>query len=82
MKASVQQLIILVNELRQATENPPFQWRFQNLIRLENIEQFKAKAKVNAYEELGFSSDKAIHLPPMMICLLSAKDSDKITPNF
>ena len=34
--------------------------RFQNPIRQENIEQFKAK--VNAYEERGFSSDKAIHL--------------------
>ena len=40
----------------------PYIWnrRFQNLIRQENVEQFKAK--VNAYEELGFSSDKAIHL--------------------
>ena len=60
MKASVQLLIILVNELRQAMENPPFQWRFQNRIRQDNVEQFKDK--VNAYEELGFSSDKAIHL--------------------
>ena len=34
--------------------------RFQNPIRQENVEQFKAK--VNAYEERGFSSDKAIHL--------------------
>ena len=34
--------------------------RFQNPIRQENVEQFKAK--VNAYEEGGFSSDKAIHL--------------------
>ena len=34
--------------------------RFQNLTRQENVEQFKAK--VNAYEERGFSLDKAIHL--------------------
>ena len=34
--------------------------RFQNPIRQENVEQFKAK--VNAYEERGFSSDKSIHL--------------------
>ena len=34
--------------------------RFQNPIRQENVDQFKAK--VNAYEERGFSSDKAIHL--------------------
>ena len=34
--------------------------RFQNLIRQEKVEQFKAK--VNAYEERSFSSDKAIHL--------------------
>ena len=34
--------------------------RFQNPIRPVNEEQFKAK--VNAYEERGFSSDKAIHL--------------------
>ena len=34
--------------------------RFQNPIRQENVEQFKAK--VNAYEERGFSSDKAFHL--------------------
>ena len=34
--------------------------RFQNPIRHKNVEQFKAK--VNAYEERGFSSDKAIHL--------------------
>ena len=34
--------------------------RFQNPIRQENVEQFKAK--VNAYEEQGFSSDEAIHL--------------------
>ena len=34
--------------------------RFQNPIRQENVEQFKGK--VNAYEERGFSSDKAIHL--------------------
>ena len=34
--------------------------RLQNPIRQENVEQFKAK--VNAYEERGFSSDKAIHL--------------------
>ena len=34
--------------------------RFQNPIRQENVEQFKAK--VNAYEERGFSSDKAVHL--------------------
>ena len=32
----------------------------QNPIRQENVEQFKAK--VNAYEARGFSSDKAIHL--------------------
>ena len=35
--------------------------RFQNPSRQENVEQIKAK--VNAYEEPGFSSDKAIHLP-------------------
>ena len=34
--------------------------RFQNPISQENVEQFKAK--LNAYEERGFSSDKAIHL--------------------
>ena len=34
--------------------------RFQNPIRHKNVEQFKAK--VNAYEERSFSSDKAIHL--------------------
>ena len=34
--------------------------RFQNPIRQENVEQFKAK--VNAYEERGLSSDKAINL--------------------
>ena len=34
--------------------------RFQNPIRQENVEQFKAK--VNDYEEHGYSSDKAIHL--------------------
>ena len=34
--------------------------RYQNPIRQENIEQFKAV--VNAYEERGFSLDKAIHL--------------------
>ena len=34
--------------------------RFQNPIRQENVEQFKAK--VNGYEERGFSSNKAIHL--------------------
>ena len=34
--------------------------RFQNPIRQENVEQFKAK--VNAYDEGGFSLDKAIHL--------------------
>ena len=34
--------------------------RFQNPIGQENVEQFKPK--VNAYEERGFSSDKAIHL--------------------
>ena len=34
--------------------------RFQNPIRQENVEQFRAK--VNAYEEQGFSSDEAIHL--------------------
>ena len=33
---------------------------FKNSIRQENVEQFKAK--VNAYEEQGFSSDKANHL--------------------
>ena len=54
--------------------------RFQNPIRQENVEQFKAK--VNDYEEVGFSSDKAIHLTPMMICLISAKNSDTIMPNF
>ena len=32
----------------------------QNPTRQENLEQFKAK--VNDYEECGFSSDKAIHL--------------------
>ena len=34
--------------------------RFQNPIMQENVEQFKAK--VNGYEERGFSSDKANHL--------------------
>ena len=34
--------------------------RFQNPIRQENLEQ--CKAKVNACEERGFSSDKSIHL--------------------
>ena len=34
--------------------------RCQNPIRQENVEQFKAR--VNGYEERGFSSDKAIHL--------------------
>ena len=40
----------------------PYIWnrRFQNLIRQENVEQFKAK--VNAYEERGFSLDKAFNL--------------------
>ena len=33
---------------------------FQNLITQENVQQFKAK--VNAYEEWGFSWDKSIHL--------------------
>ena len=34
--------------------------RFQNPIGQENVELFKAK--VNAYEDRGFSSDKSIHL--------------------
>ena len=40
----------------------PYIWnrRFQNPIRQKKVEQFKAK--VNAYVERGFSSDKAIHL--------------------
>ena len=48
-------------KLREECSKPDI-WnrRFQNPIRQENVEQFKAK--VNAYEERGFSSDKAIHL--------------------
>ena len=68
-------------ELRDECSKPDI-WnrRFQNPIRQENVEQFKPK--VNAYEERGFSSHKLFISPPMTICLLSAKDSDKIAPNF
>ena len=47
-------------KLRIARSKPDI-WnrRFQNPIRQENVEQFKAK--VNDYEERGYSSDKAIH---------------------
>ena len=47
---------------RKLRHSKPDIWdrRFQNPIRQEKVEQFKAK--VNAYEERGFSSDKAFHL--------------------
>ena len=47
-------------KLRDARSRPDI-WnrRFQNPLRQANIEQFKAK--VNAYEELGFILEKAIH---------------------
>ena len=38
---------------------PALNRRFQNPLRQANIEQFKAK--VNAYEEQGFTLEKAIH---------------------
>ena len=46
--------------------------RFQNPIRHENIQQFKAK--VNAYEERGFSLDKLFILSPIMICKILNQD--------
>ena len=47
-------------KLRDARSRPDI-WnrRFQNQLRQANIEQFKAK--VNAYEEQGFTLEKAIH---------------------
>ena len=47
-------------KLRDAQSRPDI-WnrRFQNPLRQANIEQFKAK--VNAYEEQGFTLEKAIH---------------------
>ena len=54
--------------------------RFQNPIRQENVEQFKAK--VNAYEERILVRIKLFISQPMMICLLSTKNSQEITPNF
>ena len=47
-------------KLRDARSKPDI-WnrRFQNPLRQANIEQFKAK--VNAYEEQGFTLEKAIH---------------------
>ena len=54
--------------------------RFQNPIRQENVEQFKAK--VNAYEERGFSSDKAIHLAANDDLPSLCKNSDEISPYF
>ena len=47
-------------KLREARSRPDI-WnrRFQNPLRQANIEQFKAK--VNAYEEQGFTLEKAIH---------------------
>ena len=47
-------------KLRNAPSRPDI-WnrRFQNPLRQANIEQFKAK--VNAYEEQGFTLEKAIH---------------------
>ena len=47
-------------KLRDARSGPDI-WnsRFQNPLRKANIEQFKAK--VNDYEEQGFTLDKAIH---------------------
>ena len=42
----------------------------------ENVEQFKAK--VNDYEEQGFSLDKAIHLAANMICLISEKTHTRV----
>ena len=54
--------------------------RFQNPISQENVEKFKAK--VNAYEERGFNSDKAIHLAANDDLPSLRKNSDEITPNF
>ena len=64
-------------KLRDARSRPDI-WnrRFQNPLRQANIEQFKAK--VNAYEEQGFT----LILLPMINCLISVKDSDKSMPNF
>ena len=54
--------------------------RFQKPIRQENVEQFKAK--LNDYEERGYSLDKVIHLAAIDNLLISAKNPDKSTPNF
>ena len=68
-------------KLRDAHSRPDI-WnrRFQNPLRQANIEQFKAK--VNAYEEQGFTLEKLSILLPMMNCLISVKDLDKSTPDF
>ena len=68
---------------RKLRHSKPDIWdrRFQNPIRQENVEQFKAK--MNAYEERGFSSDKDIHLAANDdLPSLRKKNSDEITPNF
>ena len=46
-------------KLRDARSRPDIWNRFQNPLRQAYIEQFKAK--VNAYEEQGFTLEKAIH---------------------
>ena len=62
MKASgqIRSAADYIGELRHPSKLDIWNRRFQNPIRQENVELFKAK--VNAYEERGFSSDKAIHL--------------------
>ena len=54
--------------------------RFQDPLRRDNIEQFKAK--VNDYKEQGFTFDKRVHLAANDDLPYLRKNSDKSTPNF